>query len=126
MSLSSQQIEHLVVSLLSVNGYTVERAVALMPAFRRAGLLDPAKVAAMDGDTLVATCIEAGYARGGYVPIIGYRIVRLVEAASAGKLDALPAHVKANREADFAAVLATVHGFGPRTAATAWALWSDA
>lgn len=126
MPLSSIHVEHLVAATLSVNGYSADRAVALMPAFRRAGLLDAAKVAALEGDALIAACEGAGYTRGGFVPIIAYRLLATLKAAADGQLDALPGHVAANRPAEFAAVLRSVHGFGPRTAETAWALWADA
>ena len=124
MALAPAHVEHLVAASLTVNGYPIERAVALIPAFRERGLLDVATVGAMDGAELAAAIVQAGYARGGYVPIVTYRLAQLLTAAASPALDQLPAFVVSRNEQSFTATLRTVHGFGPATAATAWFLWS--
>lgn len=116
-------ITNLVAAMLAVNFYPVDRAYKLMPAFSERGLLDPRKVAAMEQADVSAAMSAAGYARGGFLPILSYRLFTLMEAVTAGKLDALPPLVAVNDEEKFSAALATVHGFGPRTAATAWQLF---
>ena len=116
-------IKNLVAAMLAVNFYPVDRAYNLMPAFSERGLLDPGRVAAMEQADVIAAMSAAGYARGGFLPILSYRLFTLMEAVAAGKLDALPALVASNDEEKFSAALATVHGFGPRTAATAWQLF---
>lgn len=121
--LDSAAAANLVAAMLTVNFYPVDRAYGLMPAFRERGLLDPAKVAAMSHEELISAMNAAGYARGGFLPILSYRLVTLMAAVASGALDALPAQVAVNDEAKFAATLTTVHGFGPSTAATAWALF---
>ena len=97
-----------------------------MPAFREHGLLDPAQVAAMEQEALITSMSAAGYDRGGFLPILSYRLCTLLEAIAAGKLDKLPVLAAANDEVSFTAALTAVHGFGPTTAATAWSLFRPA
>ncbi len=124
MPLLPEHCEHLVAALLTVNGYPLDRAVALMPAFRKAGLLDANRVAALDYEALVAALNAAGYTRGGFVPIVGYRVAQALSAAASGQLDALARQAEGGDKEGFSTTLAAVHGFGPRTAATAWFLWT--
>lgn len=124
MALSPARVEHLVAALLTVNGFPVDRAVGLMPAFRKAGLLEAGTVSAMDGDRLVAAFNAVGYARGGYLQIIGYRLVQALVAAESGRLDQLTVLADDGDEDGFRAALGAVHGFGPSTSATAWFLWT--
>ncbi len=123
MSLTSEQIGHLVTAMLAVNGFGTDRAAALLPAFQTRGLLDAPRAAGMDRDALIAAMTDAGYARGGFLPILWYRHQQLMEAVSKGLLDGLPTLASAGREAEFKTKLAAVHGWGPVTAATAWSLW---
>ena len=125
MSLTASETGHLVTAMLAVNGFGADRAAALLPAFQVRGLLDPARVAAMDREALIAAMTDAGYARGGFLPILWYRHQQLCEAIARGTLDGLPGFVHAGDEAAFKALLAGVHGWGPTTVATAWALWHD-
>lgn len=116
-------IANLVSALLAVNFYPVDRAYSLMPAFRERGLLDPAKVAAIPHAELIAAMTGAGYARGGYVPIISFRLYSLMEAVSSGALDSLVSLAAAGKKGDFVSTLSGVPGFGPSTASTAWQLF---
>ena len=126
MTLSPPEVGHLVASLLSVNGYGAERAAALLPAFREAGLLDPSVVAAMDHEGLIVALATAGYSRGGFMPILSYRLYPLMEALAAGKLDELAISVGTGDRERFGSALAVVHGWGPVTIETAWTLWRSA
>jgi endonuclease III-like uncharacterized protein len=125
MSLSEDHVAHLVTALLTVNLYPVDRAAALMPAFKAKGLLDPARVAALPQDQLAEAMKDAGYARGGFLPIVSFRMYPLMEAVAGGQLDELEGAVAARDKDRFAKVLSSVHGFGPRTAETAWMLWAE-
>lgn len=124
MSLTDTQIADLVAALLTVNSYPLERADALMPAFRDRGLLDPARVAAIPQDELVAAIKDAGYQRGGYVPIVAFRLGFLMDAIAEGQLDALVGAAGGGDKAAFVETLNGLHGFGPRTAEAAWMLWT--
>jgi hypothetical protein len=123
MPLDPADTASLVAALLAVNYYPVDRAYGLMPAFRERGLLDPAKVAAMPHSELIAAMGAAGYDRGGFVPILSFRLYALMEAIAAGSLDALRTLTNDGRKEEFVDTLAAVQGFGPRTAATAWELF---
>jgi hypothetical protein len=123
MPLTPTQTAHLIAAMLSVNGYGTDRAAALMPAFRERGLLDPRQVCGMEREAIITAMTQAGYSRGGFLPILWYRLQQTMEAISKGALDSLPAYVAGNDQARFADALSAVHGWGPRTAATAWELW---
>lgn len=122
MSLPDPLITALVAASLTVNQYPLERAYGLMPAFRAQGLLDPARVHAMDHAALISAMEGAGYQRGGFVPIVSARLFPLMAAILDGTLDDLPACVSEGRKDDFSALLTRIYGFGPRTAEVAWLL----
>ena len=124
MALSTENIADLVAALLCVNQYPLHRAVALVPALKAAGLLDPATVNALSQDALVAALRAAGYDRGGFVPILAFRMYPLMEALAAGQLDPLADAARSGDKAAFAATLGAVHGYGPRTIDLAWTLWT--
>ena len=63
----SKVFEHLMVALLSVNNYPLERAWELRDHLRRAGLFDPAQVAGFDQDELVVRLKRGGYDRGDFL-----------------------------------------------------------
>lgn len=125
MALSETQIADLITAVLAVNQFPLEKAAELMPAFREAGLLDPARVLAMRGDEIVRALNDAGYRRGGYAQVIAFRMGPIMEAVSSGRLDALPEAASNGDKASFHASLQGVYGFGPRTAETAWLLWTS-
>jgi hypothetical protein len=84
MSYKSSQVDEilqdLVVSVLAVNNYSLEKAYRLCDRLQELGLLD---VSALDGNPLGADeirskLIEAGYARGEYIEtLISQRIERI-------------------------------------------------
>lgn len=126
MNLTDDHVASLVAAMLAVNFFPLDRAYGLMPAFRERGLLDPARVAAMTQPDLIAAMDAAGYARGGFLPILSFRLYALMEHLGDGRLDALPAAASAGHRATFDAALGAVPGFGPRTIASAWALFTSA
>jgi hypothetical protein len=123
MPLKPSEVAHLVTAMLAVNFYPTDRVANLLPAFQSRGLLDPAVASKMDRDEIMGAMRESGYARGGFLPILWYRHQQLMEAISNGALDILSALVQSGDEAGFKAKLASLHGWGPVTAHTAWILW---
>jgi hypothetical protein len=123
MALTTAETASLVAALLTVNLYPLDRAHALMPAFEARGLLDPSKVAGLSQDALIAAMSDAGYTRGGYLPIVSFRLYALMEAVASGSLDALRDHAARADRGAFVGVLGGVSGFGPSTAGAAWELW---
>ncbi len=124
MPLTAAQTETLVTAMLTVNGYPVDRAAALMPKFREHGLLNPTELAKLNGEQIIAAMREAGYQRGGFLPILSFRLGELMEALASNTLDSLAMHADKRDEAQFCALLSSVHGFGPRTSEIAWILWT--
>lgn len=116
----------LVAALLSVNQYPIAMAYALIPAFEERGLLDPARVAAIPHADLIEAMKDAGYTRGGYVPILSFRLYKLMDALASGALAPLAGLAAAGDKARFVETLCAVEGFGPRTAETAWDLFRTA
>ena len=126
MTLQDDHVGSLVAAMLAVNFFPLDRAYRLMPAFRERGLLDPVRVAAMTQPDLIAAMDAAGYSRGGFLPILSFRLYALMEHVGDGRLDALPAAAAAGDSAAFEAALGAVPGFGPRTIASAWTLFTSA
>lgn len=123
MALTHAETGNLVAALLAVNFFPLDRAHAMMPAFESRGLLDPQHVAALSQADLIRMMAEAGYDRGGYLPILSFRLFTLMEAISSGSLDVLRAHAHRGDRPAFISALSTVKGFGPVTAGAAWELW---
>ncbi len=124
MPLPEPYVEHLVTALLAVNNFPLDKAGGVAAALRTRGLLDPVRVGGMKQPEVETSLVEAGYDRGGYVPVLSFRLFPLMEAIALGQLDGLGAHVRKGEREDFVAELSKVHGFGPRTSDTAWLLWS--
>ncbi len=59
--------EYLVIGLLSVNSYPLERTWGLREDLGRAGLCDPTHVASLDEEELVSRLKRAGYDRGDFL-----------------------------------------------------------
>jgi hypothetical protein len=110
----------LVAASLTVNQYPADRAWSLLPAFRAAGLLDPAQVGPMAWDDLVGRMKAAGYDRGGFVPIVGARLAELMLAVQRGTLEGMFRAASDGDQRAFEAEVCQVKGFGPRVARTAW------
>lgn len=125
MTLSDDHVASLVAAMLAVNFFPLDRSYGLMPAFRERGLLDPVRVAAMPQPELITAMNAAGYARGGFLPILSFRLYALMEHLGDGRLDALPAAAAAGDRATFDLALGAVPGFGSRTIASAWALFTS-
>lgn len=124
MALAEAEVADLITAILAVNQYPLERAAAHMPAFKDRGLLDPGRVIAMKYDDLVQAINDAGYQRGGFVRVIARRLYPIMEAIRSGKLDHVAAAARAGNKSAFISALSSTYGFGPRTAATAWMLWT--
>jgi endonuclease III-like uncharacterized protein len=73
----------LIVAMLAVNRWTIERTATLMDSLKTAGLSDPATVRSMTLDEVSKRLADAGYARGDYMQrLLGERIL-----SAAFKLD---------------------------------------
>ncbi len=122
MGLSKARCVELVVVTLATYSYALEKAWGLREALEDAGLCDPAHVLGMDERALGNALKEAGYDRGGITYIIAPRLLALMDAIQAGRLDALDEHLKQRDEGAFRKVVESVKGFGPTASKLAWAL----
>ena len=122
MQLTTEQRLDLTVATLATYNYGLEKAWALREALAAAGLCEPARVVGRSVEEVGNALKAAGYDRGGITYIIAPRLVSLMGAVGAGRLDPLAAAVAAGDEGAFAATLTGVKGFGPKAAKVAWAL----
>lgn len=122
MALSDEQVLELVVATLATYQYSLEKAWALRDALRAGGLCDPSAVAHMDVADLGNALKTAGYDRGGITYIIAPRVLNLMEAIQAGKLDSVPGSLAEGDQEAFSDTLCNVKGFGPKAALVAWQL----
>lgn len=118
MKLEKDDLEAIVVAVLAVNRYSLEKAYALLPAFRKAGLLSPEKVAAKEIETVIAELHAAGYQRGGLMGIMGGRFHSVMQAIHAGKLDTFSSLARKGSPEKATELLCSVKGIGPSVAAT--------
>jgi hypothetical protein len=126
MSVHESDLEALVVPLLAVNRFGLEKVYALLPALRNGGLTSPNLVAKKDvGDVMMRLC-HAGYDRGMLTEMMAGRLVSLMNAVIEGKLDYLNDFVTNNKRDEALALLCTVNGIGPAVAKDAWVLLRDA
>jgi len=125
MPLTESQIADLVTAMLTVNQYPLDKAVALMPGFKKHDLLSPEAVAEKDQETVMQQMRDSGYTRGGFLPIVSYRLFQLMEAIRNRELDKLAEHVQTGNEDAFVNALTRIHGFGPTVSSRAWMLCSS-
>lgn len=119
MDLAQEDLESIVVAVLAVNLYSLEKAYGLLPAFRRAGLLQPKKVSEMDLGGLIVALSSAGYQRGGLMGMMADRFQSVMREASQGTLDAFSDLVKRGKNEAATNLLLQVKGVGPSVAANA-------
>jgi hypothetical protein len=117
--LTPAQTEALVVAVLAVNQYPIEKVRAQLPRLRAARLTDPSWVAAEGEGVVTATLNASGHERGMLTGMMAERLQCLMRAIHAGVLDGLTALVDSGDEASAVRLLCTVKGIGPRVAETA-------
>ena len=119
--MQAEILESVVVALLAVNNYPLEKAWKLLPALREAGLTSPAKVPDDLGDCTVKLA-SAGYDRGLLTAMLAERIQNVMASARRGDLAKLEGLVKGGKKDEAVTLLCTVRGIGPKVAATTWML----
>jgi len=122
MSLIQEHIEAIIVSLLAVNSYGVEKSYALLPNLRNMGLTDPTQVAKADTVDVMMRLDRSGYNRGMLSDMMADRLINLMKAVSNGELEDLTGLVSKGDEAGASELLCKVKGIGPRVAENVWML----
>jgi hypothetical protein len=120
--LTAAQIEALLVAVLSVSQYSIDRVQRMVPAFRETGLTDPARAATMDLGEITVALSRSGYNRGLLTSMYGERVQALMKAIQNGQLHELSAAIVSADESAFVTRLRCIYGIGPKVAANAWAL----
>jgi hypothetical protein len=122
MALAAPQIECLLMALLSVNKFPLEKACALLPRMRELGLTDPARVVAMDMPGAIEALTAAGYDRRRLTWLFAERVKALMAAVHGGELAGLDEAIAAKDRERATALLRQVRGVGPTVVQNAWAL----
>jgi hypothetical protein len=121
----NELVEPLVMALLAVNNYSLEKVWELLPRLRAQGLTKPGQVASEDLSRLTVRLAEAGYDRGRLTPMFADRLQHLMMAIESGRLDSLrSAATRKDRQAVHG-TLRRVRGIGPQVAQTAWTLLQE-
>jgi hypothetical protein len=110
----SEAVEHLVVATLAVGGYTIQRAWALLPNLKAAGLTDSGAIQTLDESEVVRRLARSGYDRGPAVTMsMAKRIVALHRAVREGVLMAAVTSMREGRLQDAEEILCRINGVGP-------------
>jgi 3-methyladenine DNA glycosylase/8-oxoguanine DNA glycosylase len=118
-------VDSLVMALLGVNNYPLEKVWNLLPRLREGGLTQPSQVASEDLNRLTARLITAGYDRGRLTGMLAERLQHLMTAIASGRLDDL---CRASTRKDATVVqrmLCEIRGIGPQVAQNAWMLLQE-
>lgn len=122
--ISRDNLEAILVAVLSVNRYGADRAWKILPDLREAGVADPRTVTRLSLDDLTALLINAGYNRGPLNEMMATRVRLLMEAAAGGELDPYDDLVAADQKDEAARLLRSIYGIGNWAANLAWDLRS--
>jgi endonuclease III-like uncharacterized protein len=122
MALSAPQIECLLMAILSVNNFPLEKAWSLLPRMRAAGLTDPDRVTAMDMTGVIEALTSAGYDRKNLTWMFAERVKALMAALHGDELAGLDEAIAAKDKARATELLDRVRGVGPTVIQNAWAL----
>jgi hypothetical protein len=107
-------VEHLVIAMLSVGGYPLERVWDIRLNLEREGLLESNFVGTLDEAELVRRLAISGYDRGPIVTMsMAIRLIALHAAVRKGVLAQVSGLIQERRLKDAETLLCTVKGIGP-------------
>ena len=125
MPLHRGNLEAIVVSLLAVNSYGLERVYELLPEFRNNGLVDPAKISNAEVPQVMRELYKSGYDRGMLTEMMAGRLIGVMKAVADGRLDILNDLVEKGSKTLTKELLCQVQGIGPKVASDAWMLMTS-
>ena len=112
--MSTNSIEHFVVSLLAVGGFSLERTWALLDRLREEGLVEPLTVAVLSEGEVVKRLAAAGYDRGECVTTsMAQRLVACHAAIRSGHLERVSSVLREGRVEKAKTLLCQLKGVGP-------------
>jgi len=107
-------IQDLVVAILAVNFWTLEKVYALREELEAQGLFDLAALAQQDTQAVTAQLVAAGYQRGGFpVPQMADRLIATAKNLLSGKEAELRALLAAGNTTGLDRFLLELKGVGP-------------
>lgn len=110
----SERVEHLVVAMLAVGGYSLQRVWNILPQLQAEGLTDSSRSENANETKVVQRLARAGYDRGPTVTTsMAKRLVALHAAARDGLLDQAARLMREGRLKDAEKALCSVKGIGP-------------
>jgi hypothetical protein len=110
----SEPVVHLMVAVLAVGGYSLQRAWNLLPSLQKEGLTDSKAVEDYDEAEIVRRLSRSGYDRGPIVTAsMAKRLMALHTAVRNGVLAQTVRLLREDRVKDAEKVLRTVKGVGP-------------
>jgi hypothetical protein len=115
--------ENLLIALLAVNNWSLERVFELRGQLRDAGLLDFDTVCALSEEEVATRLASAGYARGDYMNrLMAIRVLSMASVLSSDELARLSKGVQDGRMDAMNATLDRIKGVGPSVRRAFWAL----
>jgi len=112
--LESESVVHLMVAVLAVGGYSLQRAWNLLESLKKEGLTNPKVVEKCDEAEVVRRLARSGYDRGPTVTwSMAMRIMALHAAVRGGVLAQAVRLLRDGRVKDAEKVLCEVKGVGP-------------
>ena len=115
--------EDLVVSLLSVNQYSLERTYESIKGLREQGLFNPTKLMQLDHDEFVARLKAAGCDRGTFMTsLFGLRLANLGALIQSKGLDTCAKTISGRDTRAIEELLLPVNGIGPKVIANFYLL----
>jgi hypothetical protein len=115
--------ENLLVALLSVNQWSVEKVYGLVEGFREAGLFDFDSVARLDEAELTRRLGTAGYNRGTYLtPMMASRVGSLAGVLKGGTVRKLADFIASGDRESAENILKLIDGVGPFVLRNFWLL----
>ena len=123
MNASLTYYEDLVVAILAVNNYSLEKAYGLRTGLKKQGCFDPAKVRSWSHEEAVRHLVQAGYDRGATMnSIFAGRVQELAIFEESQVLVQAWKHLALGQKTDADRILLSIPGVGPTVLGHFWAL----
>lgn len=107
--------EELVVSILAVNQYSLEKTYAILPLLREVGIVDPDNLASWELDEVIARLRAGGCERGSFMTsLFALRLVSLGTALKSKGIASCGEIILTNDAKAIRDLLMPVDGIGPR------------
>lgn len=126
MDREAELYENLVLAVLSVNSFPLEKVYRLREDLRKQGLFSPKVVVEWDHPTSISHLVSAGYDRGDTMnSIFASRLQELAMAANSGTLDPIWKNVLGGSRKNADEQMLRLHGVGPAVLRNFWTLQEE-